>query len=101
MKYFNVILIVGVWASSVIASEPLALNTPKEKLSYSMGVSLVRDFKRMGQDVDFDALIQGIRDESSGVKLLLDEAVLHRQMNSFKIEQQMKRGDPKKTIPPP
>ena len=100
MKKLFLVMILAFFITQGVAAEPLMLNTTKDKLSYSMGVSLVRDFKRMGQDVDFDALIQGIRAESSGSKLLLDEAVLHRLVNTFKIEQQMKRGDPKKLAPP-
>ena len=100
MKMFVVILVIGLSVTCAVATEPLALNSSKAKLSYSMGVSFVRDFKQLGQDLDFEALIQGIKDESSGTKLLIDEAVLHRQMNAFKIEQQKKRGDPKKLTPP-
>ncbi len=48
-----------------------ALKTQKEKLSYSLGMSIGEDLRKNSLDVDSGLLIQGLKDALSGGKLLV------------------------------
>jgi hypothetical protein len=84
-----------------LAEDVSPLKSKKEKLAYSMGVTFVKDFRNMNLDIDYDALVMGIRDAVSGRALLMEEADIHRYMNSYKVELMQKRGTPRKPLTPP
>jgi len=92
------ILVVCLLSSSSGAEESSPLKTRKEKLSYSMGVTFVRDLQQTGQDIDYTTLIMGIKDATSGGTLLLEDLEIRSLINSFKIERQINPGKP--PIPP-
>jgi hypothetical protein len=97
-NFISLVCLLGVCllSNGSVAGEAPPLKTRTEKLSYSMGVSFVRDFQKMGMNMDFDALIQGIRDASSGRTLLLEEPEIRSLVNAFKFEKQQKQGNPRK-----
>ena len=66
------------------AEEASVLKTPKDKDNYVIGVNLVRDTKKQGIDLDIDMVIRGIRDASSGGKLLMDEYELRATTNAIR-----------------
>jgi len=68
-----VVLGIGLLAAQVHAVEQPAPKTLKEKMSYGIGVSIVRNFRQPGIDLDPDMLIKGIRDALSGEKLLMTD----------------------------
>ncbi|HIN82785.1 MAG TPA: hypothetical protein EYN01_07645, partial [Chromatiales bacterium] len=49
-----------------IAIADMELDTLKNKASYAIGVDVARSIKNRGLDLDTDALIQGMRDETAG-----------------------------------
>ncbi len=49
-----------------IAMADMELDTLKNKASYAIGVDVARSMKNRGLDLDTDALIQGMRDETAG-----------------------------------
>ena len=57
--------------SSLLADEEKALETQQEKESYSIGYQVGLSVKRDSVDVDFDRLIQGLRDAIDGNEPLL------------------------------
>lgn len=106
MTFPNVTFILSIMVISLLSNRSVAadaplLKTEKEKLSYSMGVSFVRDFQKMGLDIDFDAMIRGIKDSSSGSHLLLQELEIRTLVNSFRIRRQLKKDNPVKPTQPP
>jgi FKBP-type peptidyl-prolyl cis-trans isomerase len=80
-----------VLVAQVRAAEPVALKSQKEKLSYSIGVDVARNFKRLGIEVDLNLLIKGLKAEATGEKLLLPEIEIRKTMNEFQGEV-MKKG---------
>ena len=95
------IMIVCLLSNRSVAADAPLLKTNTEKLSYSMGVSFVRDFQKMGLDIDYDAMIRGIKDSSSGSHLLLQEMEIRTLVNSFRIGLQLKKDNPLKPTQPP
>ncbi len=95
------ILVVCLLSNGSVAADAPLPKSEKEKLSYSLGVSFVRDFQRLGQDIDYDAMMSGIKDTSSGKPLLLPELEIRKLVNSFRVGQQLKRGNPVKPQQPP
>jgi FKBP-type peptidyl-prolyl cis-trans isomerase FklB len=93
------ILGVSLFSRSSDAEESSPLKTRKEKLSYSMGVTLVWDLQRASQDIDYDALIMGIRDATSSRVLLLEDLQIRSLIKSYKMERQSNPGI--QTIPAP
>ncbi len=60
--------------------------TQKEKVSYSIGVDMARNFKRQGIQVDVDLVIKGLKDGLSGEKLLMPEEDLRNILIAFQSE---------------
>ena len=58
-------------ASVVSAEENVALKDQKDKVNYSIGMDIGNTLKNLSVDVNFDILVQGIRDVLSGNKTLL------------------------------
>jgi FKBP-type peptidyl-prolyl cis-trans isomerase FklB len=52
---------------------PLTLKTPKDKLSYSVGMNIGKSFKRDNVDVDPAILLRAIKDVLGGGKLLMTD----------------------------
>ncbi|MFZ2268591.1 MAG: FKBP-type peptidyl-prolyl cis-trans isomerase [Azonexus sp.] len=69
-----------------VAAESAPLNTDKDKLSYGIGVSVARNFKKQGSDIEIDLLVKGLRDALAGDKLLLPEKELRKVMNAYQTE---------------
>lgn len=86
----NVLLlsITGVLIMSlqVQAEEPQQLKTRKDKISYGIGVDMVRNFKKQGVEVDLDLVIKGMRDGLSGAKLLMGDAEMKMSLNDYQRE---------------
>ena len=86
------VLGMGLWAAQVNAQEPAVFKTPKEKVSYGIGVDVARNFKRQGIEVDPDLLVKGLRDALSGEKLLLSEDDLRATLKGFAEELRQKQA---------
>ena len=97
------VCILGVYllSSSSGAEESSPLKTRKEKLSYSMGVTFIRDLQRTGQDIDYNVVLMGIKDATSGGTLRLEDLEIRSLINSFKIERQINPGKPPLPASPP
>ena len=76
----------GVLAAQGSAEEAQALKTPKEKVSYGIGVDVARNFKRLGIDLDLDVLIRAMRDAYSDGKLLMSEEDLRATMSAYQAD---------------
>jgi FKBP-type peptidyl-prolyl cis-trans isomerase len=59
--------------STTKTAAPLTLKTPKDKVSYSIGMNIGKSIKRDNVDVDPDLLLRGIKDVLSGGTLLMTD----------------------------
>lgn len=74
MKGFIVfVLSFIVFVSSVSAEEKKGLQSQKDRISYSIGISVGNNLKMQSVDVDPDIIAQGIKDVLSGAQLLMTE----------------------------
>jgi FKBP-type peptidyl-prolyl cis-trans isomerase FklB len=55
------------------ADEVKSLKDDKEKTGYAVGLNIVSSYRRQEIDMDYDALIQGIKDARAGGPMLLNE----------------------------
>ena len=82
---------IGLFAAQVNGQEPAVFKTPKEKVSYGIGVEVGRNFKRQGMEVDPDLVVKGMKDALSGGKLLLSEDDLLATMKGYLDELRQKQ----------
>jgi FKBP-type peptidyl-prolyl cis-trans isomerase FklB len=69
-----VVLCVAVLAAvQVFAADETILKTDKDKVSYSLGLSLGTSMREQSVDVDPDLLLRGIKDGMTGTKALLTD----------------------------
>jgi FKBP-type peptidyl-prolyl cis-trans isomerase FklB len=73
-------------ALQVQAEDTQPLTTQKDKVSYGIGVDMVRNFKKQGIEVNLDSVIKGMRDVSSGTKLLMTDAEMQKTLSSYQRE---------------
>lgn len=73
-----------------LAAESAVLNSDHDKLSYGIGVSIARNFKKQDTDVDIGLLIKGLKDALAGEKLQLPEKDLRKVMNAYQTELRQK-----------
>jgi len=80
------ILELGLLVVQASAEEMPALKTEKDKISYSIGVDVARNFKKQEVDVDPDILMMGLKDGLSGQKLLMTEKDIRKVTQAFQAE---------------
>ena len=86
-----VVLGVVLLAAEVFAGEPLVLKTREDRVNYSIGVSIVRNFKQQGMAIDLDVVVQGMKDALSGGKLLMTDEELRKTMIAVQAEVRRKQ----------
>jgi FKBP-type peptidyl-prolyl cis-trans isomerase FklB len=69
------------------AAEEPTLNTPKEKLSYTVGVAMGTNLKDQNMDVDLDLVNKGMKDVMTGAKLMLTEEEMKAVRIAFQTQQ--------------
>jgi len=87
MKIEWIILCCLIFATGQARSEDSAvLKSDKDRLSYSMGVSIGKNFKKEKTDVDFDLMMKGLKSAFSGEHLLLSDKEWRSVLNSYQTE---------------
>lgn len=88
MRKVSVMFVTGIvfMALQVQAEEPQPLKTQKDKVSYGIGVDMVRNFKKQGIEADLDQVIKGMRDSASGAKLLISDAEMKKNLADYQQE---------------
>lgn len=84
-------LVILLLAFQANAEEGQGLKTEKDKVSYSLGVDVARNFKKLGIDVDADILAKAMKDVFSGEKLLMTEEDVRTTMNAYQGELRQKQ----------
>jgi FKBP-type peptidyl-prolyl cis-trans isomerase FklB len=59
------------------------LPTPKDKVSYAIGLDVARNFRKNGIEFDPELVLKGLRDGLSGERPLLKEKELRQVLNEF------------------
>jgi len=92
------VLTFGLLVAQVGAQEAQVFKTEKEKVSYSFGVDVVRNFKRQGIELDADLLVKGIRDALSAGNLLMTDDEIRKTIVTFQAEIKQKRTKARATL---
>lgn len=82
----------GFLATQASAEEAPVLQTEKDKMSYSIGVEVGRNVKRMGVEVDADLVVRGLRHAISGEKLLMTDEEIRATMTAYQAEARQKQA---------
>lgn len=69
----------------------IELKDQKAKVSYSIGMTLGKDFKEQGIEFDPEVLVQGLKDGSSGGKTLLTEEEVRTVITDYQKEMMAKQ----------
>lgn len=84
--------VLGLTMSSVIAAtDSTSLTSDKDKLSYSIGVDLGKNFQNQGIDVNPSVMAKGMLDGMNGSQLILTEQQMKDVLNKFQKDLMAKR----------
>ncbi len=101
-SYLLITLAVALLATQARAEDKIVLKDQKQKLSYSIGLSIGSDvsanFKRQAVDLDAATLAAGVADAVAGAKPLLNETEIRAVMEAFQAEMMAKQGDLQKEL---
>ena len=90
LKWIAVIT-VALIAAPLYAADAPALKTEQDKISYAIGVSIMRNFKQQSIDLNLDRIMQGMKDVRGDGKLLLTDDELTTTMTTFQADQRQKQ----------
>ena len=79
--------------SQVYAEENLVLKNQRDKVSYSIGMAMGKDFKKQLIDIDPDILAKGIKDAFAGGKALLTDQEINETMTAYQKELMAKQEE--------
>lgn len=82
--------LVGCAPEEASSASELKLDTPKNRISYTIGVNIGQDFKSQQMDIEPDALLMGLKDTLSGKELQLTEDEMVQEIQNFQQEMQAK-----------
>jgi FKBP-type peptidyl-prolyl cis-trans isomerase FklB len=85
-KLIAVAIILSIFDGVVIAQKNVKLKTQKEKVSYSIGVTIGKNVKMQGIDLDQKNLLQGIKDGINNSKKLLSDKEIEETLTAFQNE---------------
>ena len=90
MKMKQIAVVVMSFAMST-AFAATALNSDVDKLSYSIGADLGKNFKKQGIDINAETMAQGIKDGMGGGALLLTDEQMKDVIGKFQKDLMAKR----------
>jgi len=79
-------------STAMAATDAASLATDKDKLSYSIGADLGKNFKTQGIDINPEALAKGMQDGMTGTQLILTEQQMKDVLNKFQKDLMAKRS---------
>jgi FKBP-type peptidyl-prolyl cis-trans isomerase FklB len=82
----GLVLITG----QVFAQNSVVIKTDKDKLSYSIGAAIGKNFKSEGTEVDVGLLVEGLKNSLAGDKLLIPEKDMRQLMNDYQTQLRQK-----------
>jgi FKBP-type peptidyl-prolyl cis-trans isomerase len=91
LKRQLVVLLGMVLLTAQCAQEPAELKTEQDKVNYGIGVSIGKNFKQQGMEVDVDLVVKGLKDELTGKKLLLSDDEMRKTLSAYQQELRQKQ----------
>ncbi len=83
----------AITASAQDATAPAGPKTPKDKMSYAIGVQVAMSLKSQGIDIDPNVVASGFKDALSGGKLLMTEAELNTTLTALQDQLRQKQAE--------
>jgi FKBP-type peptidyl-prolyl cis-trans isomerase FklB len=94
IRLFAVISLLAFFSGCAVEETKVApelkLDTPKSRISYTIGVNIGQDFKSQKMDIDADVLLAGIKDSMAGTELRLTEEQMASEIQTFQKDMQAK-----------
>jgi len=87
----TLLCLLAIAAVCAAATEEATLKTPKEKLSYTVGVAMGTNLKGQNMDVDPELVSKGMKDAMAGAKLMLTEDEMKQVEIAYRTEQMAKQ----------
>ncbi len=87
---FVLLFAVGCSAEEAKVAPELKLETPKDRISYTIGVNIGQDFKGQEIDVDTDILLMGLKESLEGKELKLTDEEMVAEIQAFQQKMQAK-----------
>jgi FKBP-type peptidyl-prolyl cis-trans isomerase FklB len=83
MKRLFISILLAAFASTLVAQDRPALKDTKDKVSYSIGLTVGLNLKRQKIDLNSNAFLAGIQDSMSGKEPALNEQQIREVMTQF------------------
>jgi FKBP-type peptidyl-prolyl cis-trans isomerase FklB len=87
---FLLMFIVGCAAEEAKVAPEVKLDTPKSRISYTIGVNIGQDFKTQNMDIDTDLLLMGLKDSLTGKESRLTDEEMASEIQAFQEKMQAK-----------
>jgi len=89
---FVLFSLVALLAAQTCFAEPATLKTPQDKINYAIGVNMANTLRSQGLDIDYNLVMQGFKDASSGAELLLGDQELRKATIQYRNVVRQKQG---------
>ena len=87
-----IVLVIGLFlAGGIDEAEAKKLKTEKDKVSYSIGLDIGKNFKNQAMDIDTEIFILGLRDALSDKKALLTDEEVREVLSNLQKEMREKQ----------
>jgi len=96
-RTWTILLALTLFATAVHAADPQALSGDKEKMSYALGTEAGRNAKRLGIELDVDALVKGLRHALSGAQPLMSDDELEAARRAYQAQMAQKQAAARKS----
>ena len=96
LAVLGVVLLVAQCTGEPQAPKSVTFKTEKDKVSYGIGVSIAKNFKKQGIDVNVDILSRGLKDELTGAKLLIDKKEIAQVLMAYQQKMRHKMMEARK-----
>ncbi|MFZ5453256.1 MAG: FKBP-type peptidyl-prolyl cis-trans isomerase [Thermodesulfobacteriota bacterium] len=96
LAVLGAVLLVAQCTGEPQTPKSVTLKTEKDKISYGIGVSIAKNFKKQGIEVEVDVLSRGLKDELSGAQLLIGEKELAQVLMAYQNEMRQKMMEARK-----
>ncbi len=73
-------------AAPLCAAEPIILKDQQDKINYSIGLDIARNFKQQGVEIDLELFIRGLKDGLAGGEMLLSEKEYRKILSTFQAD---------------
>ncbi len=87
---FLLMFFVGCATEEVKVAPEVKLETPKSRISYTIGVNIGQDFKSQKMDIDAEFLLLGLKESLAGKELRLSDEEMANEIQTFQKEMQAK-----------